>query len=499
MSLPPRTIFLNPRFWLLCGLLLLPFMLTNDSLWIDEGDTAMYAMQPDFHSWWHHLRQDTAADCQMPLSMLFAWIGGRVLGTQEWQMRAVNLLWGVLALGAMFRVGRRLKLPWLPLLLAIQPYFWFYMNEARPYALEIACGAWLLVAFVEFHFSHGSGESWAWLLVIAAFFLFLSTLLAPLPVAATVVAGGVAAWRGRWQPSRKAILILLGGAAANGPAAIYYVSTLLRGAKGAELWHVNLKFFGYVLYELTGVNGLGPSTETLRTLGKSTRFLDALAAHGFQFALPALAFVLILAVMVLGLRRRPAGVPPGVPAGLSIILGVTAFVFIVVSLALQKAFWARHFAPMFPFYATLLAIAMAGTGEARKPAIRWMPFLLCGLLVMSALNLRLAPSWRKDDYRSAARFARHALAENKTVWWVGSKDCATYYHLQYTSARPERGKAFCPGPGDASHFPPPDLIVYSSKTYIYDSESAIQKVIEQNRYRVAARFKSFVIWSKLGG
>ncbi len=91
-------------------------------------------------------------------------------------------------------------------------------------------------------------------------------------MAATVAAGGLAAWRGRWKPSRKAVLILLGGAVADVPTAIYYVSTLFRGAKGAQLWHVNLKFFGYVLYELTGVNGLGPSTEKMRALGKSTHF-----------------------------------------------------------------------------------------------------------------------------------------------------------------------------------------------------------------------------------
>ncbi len=30
MSFPARTIFSNPRFWLLAGLLLLPFMPTND-------------------------------------------------------------------------------------------------------------------------------------------------------------------------------------------------------------------------------------------------------------------------------------------------------------------------------------------------------------------------------------------------------------------------------------------------------------------------------------
>jgi len=498
MSFPAKTFFLNPRVGLLAVLLLLPFMLTNDSLWLDEGNTAMYVIQPDFHSWWHYLRHDLEADCQMPLSMFFAWISGRTLGQQEWQMRAVNLLWGVLALGGMFRAGRQLQLPWLPLLLAIQPYFWFYMNEARPYALLIACGSWLLAAFVEFHARKAAGVLWAWLLAIAAFFLFLSTLLAPVTVAAIIAAGGIAAVPGRWKPGRKAILILLGGAVANLPTAVYYWSTLLRGAKGAQLWHVDLKFFGYVLYELTGMTGLGLPTGEIRTLAKAPHFLNVLASHWFQFALPALGFALVLTVMILGLRRRPSGVPPGMSTGLAVILGMTALVFVAGSLAFQKAFWARHFAPVFPFYVTLMGIAFAGLKGACKPAVAWIPFLLCGLLAWSALNLRLASAWRKEDYRSAAQFARRALAENKSVWWVASGYCATYYHLEHTSSPPEPGKAICPRLGDAKSLPPPDVIVYSYKPDIFDGDAAIQKIIEQKNYKAAARFKSFIIWIKPG-
>lgn len=497
MSFPARTFFLKPRFWLLAGLLLLPLMLTNDSLWLDEGDTAMYVIQPDFHSWSHYLRQDLQADCQMPFSMLCAWIGGRVLGTQEWQMRAVNLLWGILTLVGMFRVGRRLQLPWLPLLMAIQPYFWFYLNEARPYALQIACGTWLLAAFVEFHNRKASGESWAWLLVTATFFLFLSTLLAPLPVAAVVAAVVVAAVPGRWKPSRRAVSILLGGAAANIPTAVYYCSTLLRGAQGAQLWHVDLKFFGYVLYELTGMTSLGPPTEEIRALARSPHFWNALASHGFAFALPVLGFALVLTVMVLGWRRPPSSIPSGVSTGLVMVLGMTTLVFVAVSLALQKAFWARHFAPVFPFYVTLMGIAFAGVKDSRKPAVRWIPFFVCGMLALSTLNLRLAPAWRKEDYRSAAQFARRALAENKSVWWVAGGYCATYYHLEYTSSHSETGKAFCPRPGEAKNLQPPDVII-CSKPDIHDKDSAIQQIIEQKHYQAAARFKSFIIWIRPG-
>lgn len=478
------------------ALLLLLFMPTHDSLWLDEGNTAIYAMQPNLISWWHHLQQDRGADCQMPLSLLFAWLGGKLLGLGEWQMRAVNLVWGVLAVTGMYRVGRRLQLPWLPLLLAIQPFFWFYMNEARPYALEIACGTWLLVAFVEFLYSRATGESWAWLLAGSVFFLFLTTILAPVPIAAVVVASLIIAVRNCWRPSRKAWFILLVGAAANIPAAVYYFSTLLRSVSSAMLWKVNLKTFGYVFYELTGMTGLGLPIETIRALAKSPHALHALAADWPHFILPALGSFLLLAVLVLGWRRCADATPAGVRAGLAIVFGVTALVFVVASVVFHKSLWARHFGPVFPFYVSLLGLALAGLMRGRNRIIRWIPWLLSGLLIFSALNLRFAPSWRKENYRAAARFARQALAKNQSVWWAASGNCAVYYGLPCALSRPESGKVFCPRAGFAAagSLPPPDVIIYS-RPDVFDSQHVVQNFIKRDHYHEAARLISFVIWT----
>jgi hypothetical protein len=494
MTTPPGNLF-HPRLWLLAGLLLLPFMLTNDSLWIDEGGTAMYAAQPDFHSWWHRLRQDNGSDSEMPLTMFMAWIAGPVLGTAEWQLRAINLLWGALALVGMHRVGRRIQMPWLPLLLAVQPYFWFYMDEARPYALQIACGTWLLAAFVEFISAKASGASWAWLLAGSVFVLFPTTMLAPVTVAAVVLTGAMIAALNRWKPERKALLVLLAGAVANLPVAVYYLSTLLRGAKGAQLWHVDLKFFGYVLYELTGMNGLGLSIEDIRSLARSPHIVPALAAHGWAFALPVVGFALVLAVMIFGLRRPPR-LQPGMQTGWLVVLGLTAVVFVAGSLVLQKAFWARHFAPAFPFYAALLGAAMAGATGSRHRIIRTLPFLLAGLLLFSDMNLRFAPALRKENYRAAAQYARRALAENKSVWWLAAPNCAIYYQLQTAPALPEPGKVFAPlaGFGRVDGLTLPDVIIYS-KPDINDPGLAVQKIITQDHYGEAAVLKSFTIWT----
>jgi hypothetical protein len=486
---------IHPAWGLLLGLALLPLMPTNQSLWLDEGDTAAYALQPDFSSWHQHLNQDVAADCQMPLAMFCAWVTGQTLGTQEWQLRVINVFWGALALLGMYRAGKKIQLPWLPLLLAIQPYFWFYSNEARPYALQIACGAWLFAGFAEYIALKGAGESWAWLVSIAAFFLCLATLLGALPIIVVMLVGGAIAKMCRWKISRKAVLILLGGATANIPVALYYVSTLARGAKGAQLWHVDLKFFGYVIYEFTGMTGLGLAIEKIREIARAPHLYATLIQHAFQFILPMTCLLLLVLTLAVGLRRWRANSQAALTAGIIGVFGIISFVFIVVGICIQKAFWARHLAPIFPFYVALLGIAISSVREDRNRFAKILPCLLIGLLFFSALNLRFAARHRKEDYRSAAQIARRALDEKKSVWWVAGVLPAQYYYLDCALAGPEPGKVFCPQSGEIQNLPTPDVIIFS-KPDIFDDRGVIQDLIKQNNYHPAKTLKSFVIWTK---
>ena len=488
-------IFSSPRIWLLAALLALPFMVSNDSLWLDEGDTALYAVQPDFHAWCERLHDDKQADCQMPLALLCSWVSGKIWGSAEWQLRAINLIWGALALIGMYRVGQRLKIPWLPLLLAIQPYFWFYNNEARPYALQLACGTWLLVALVEFYFARAVGTIWAWLLVFAGFFLFCATLLAPLPVAATVFAAAIIAWRQGWKLERKAIMILLGGILACLPVGIYYLTTLLRGAKGAQVWHVDLKFFAYDIYEFTGMGGIGLTEPEIRELARSPHLLADLSARAPQLFLPILAMVLLAAIFFLGLRRcAKIQISSRLIFGFVLALGLTSGVFFTGSLILQKAFWARHFAPVFPFYVALLGVAIAGVWPTIR--LRGLPIILCALFIWSALNFRFAPALRKEDYRSASQFAREALAENKSVWWLAGGFAAEYYGLHCAYFYPEPGKIFVAfrSQVEVLNLPLPDVVV-CNRPDIHDAGGVVQKIVAQNNYRVAARYQEFIIWT----
>ncbi len=486
----------SPRFWLLLSLLILPLTVSNDSLWLDEGDTAVYAQQPDFSAWRQWLVHDRLADCQMPLAMLSAWVGGKVFGTQEWQLRALNLVWGVLALVALSRAGRRLQMPWLPVLLAIQPYFWFYLNEARPYALLLAGGAWLLAALVEFNFQRGSGTRWAWQLAAVSFFLFAATLLAPLPVAMVVFTGGLLAWRQGWRLEWRALKILGCGLLACAPLAIYYITTLLRGVKSSQMWQVDLKFVLYVFYELMGMGGLGLSPLEIRSLARSPNLFHELLVRTPQLILPLLLGILLLFVLCSGLRRQWRAGRRAMILGIAGVPLLTATAFIAESLLLQKAFWARHYAPVFPFYVALLGLAGAGLWMNSRKWLRAILLLIVALLLWSALNFRFSPALRKENYRDAAAFAKTALAKGWDVWWLAGYYSASYYGLGVSYDYPESGKVFAAwvSPLNLLKLPPPAVIVLS-RPDAHDIDDVGRKIIAENNYRVAARFQGFTIWT----
>ena len=137
--------------FLWAALALVPLMPSSDSIWVDEAQTWRYARHATFADWRAEMASDRFSESQMPLGMFSAWVGARFLGTSEWAMRAPNMLWAAGSILIFAALGRALCQPFLPLLLAVQPYLWFYTNEARPYALQIFSGAVLLYGLYLFN------------------------------------------------------------------------------------------------------------------------------------------------------------------------------------------------------------------------------------------------------------------------------------------------------------------------------------------------------------
>ncbi len=126
----------------LAGVLVLAgLMPTRESLWIDETSTHLYASEPTFHSFEARLRAENGSEAQMPLGMAAFWLWEKMAGSSEWGLRSLNIVWTLVAAGVLFLTGRRLGLPALPFWLIVQPFLWYYANEARPNDMQIAGSA----------------------------------------------------------------------------------------------------------------------------------------------------------------------------------------------------------------------------------------------------------------------------------------------------------------------------------------------------------------------
>jgi hypothetical protein len=469
--------------------LLLPLMASTQSLWIDEGDTAVYALQPDLRAWLDHLLADPNADCQMPLSMFLAWLLALSGGTSEWALRAPNLLWGAGTLGIFFWIGRKERLPLLPAVMALQPFFWFYIGEARPYALQIFCGS-LLLWGLRLAASESEEENRRAVPVLAAGAVLLAhaTLLAPLTLAFVFAAAAflLARQRSCWIPRRPEMLTLGLGALACVPIGAYYLHTILRGAAGAQLWKVGPAALGYVFYELFGFAGLGPAPAALRELSQGQSYQNLLSGYPGHWLLVGVLAAAYAAALLPGLLRKwPWRRDPGFWC-LALVPILATVAFILLGALLQKPFWARHLAPLFPlgvYLGTVLAVETFRTSPTRfRTVAGWGLAGLLALLAVSSARIRWGADFERDNYREAARQASQALQSGKAVWWAASWHCAYYYGLPVdaggTSTRPEFGMLYGSATSSLTDLAAPQLAVLG-KPDVYDRDGAIRKSLSE--------------------
>jgi len=136
------------RMWFFAAVSGLVFALaiSRKSFWIDELYVAFTARQPTLDAWWREVLYAKGSELQMPLYMIWIWGCGKIFGISEVALRAVNLFWflpGMLALMWSLARHRSLQLATF-LVAALSPFAWYYLNEARPYAMQIGTS---LVAF----------------------------------------------------------------------------------------------------------------------------------------------------------------------------------------------------------------------------------------------------------------------------------------------------------------------------------------------------------------
>lgn len=474
----------------LAGLLLL-IMVSNQSFWIDECGTASFACSSDWGSFFELLKTDQTSNAQMPLFMILAKGWSSLAGTSEYALRSLNILFGLIAMGCAFEVGKRTKSGlWPVAVMACHPYFWAYMNEFRPYVMQIAAGWMMVLAVLKLAAADRLNGRDAGLFCTAGVLLAGSSLLGVIPLGIGIcVAGWIIRHKikestagFRLVTAGSGVLILFLG--------LYYLVKLLAGGGGAKLWVPGISNIFFSFYELLGFSGLGPGRTELRDAARAG--LMGALIKGYLPLIGALAAaylgVILGFIRMSGSRRIWVVVSAGVFLTGVVALSGLAAIF-------GWPFWGRHLAPFYPLSVLIISLLLANMSDQRP---RLAKIIGCGLLVLlfcSSLNIRFSARFAKDDYRSACQVAEPFIRAGEKVWWGGCGEAASYYGIVDRTQRgfPENMISTAQLSATELSQGQPRMIVLS-KAELFDPKGLVRRYLDEHNYQCTHQLAAISIW-----
>jgi len=483
--------------WLfLAGALLTCLLAINShSLWIDEFSIAIVAQPPTLTAAWHKLFAIHGSDLQMPLYILWIWAGAKITGTSVLALRGLNALWfvpGMLAF-ALALPDRSARI--MGFLLAVSsPFLWYYLNEARPYAMQ--AGTSLVVFAVILHWRQHPDSpirlEWQRVLVFATALVLLggSSLLCLILAAMPLLTAAALLPRPRLLALGRVFwpvwLTVLGLWLLTG---IYYLWTLHSGARATAVAGTNWKNIVFVAYELCGFTGLGPGRLEMRE--------GALGVFRPYWAPLGLFAVTVGSLGWLGGRElwRRLGGRQFLAVALAVALPV-GFI-LAAALALHFRVLGRHFTPLLPVVLLVLCSGLLAAWRRGRAGRLLVVIFFAGCLA-SAASLRLASRHEKDNYQAAAAIALKTLPLGQTVWWNALADGAGYYDVPLATpglTRPGVWALVNPDHDSLAALPPPDLVI-ASRQDVYDAQGAVAEFLARNHYRRQTSLTGFTIWTR---
>ena len=417
--------------WALLAFVVCLAAISRQSLWIDEALTAAKASQSDLRGWWQAMLADKASDLQMPLYMIYMWGFAKIAGVSEWALRAANIPWFVAGIAAFIAALPSSKKIAFALVALACPFAWYYLDEARPYAMQL--GASLITFAALYRLSRienlSAQQESRW---IAAFFFGIislcgSSLLGMIWAGAACLSLPVLfSWQrlGEMARSHRAVcLFALSWLVAIG---LYYLWTLKLGARASDVGRTDARNVMFIAYELFGLSGLGPGRLEIRADGLSAfvPFAKQLALYG----------AVILDLLILGgwqiyrsqTRRRLLSLGAVVALPMLAILGA--------GLMQHFRVLGRHFTPLLPVVLFVLCLGLSARWSRRHWISKPLLFAFVILSIASCMSFRLAVRHQKDDYRDAAVYANRALQSGQVVWWNAGREGAVYYQVPIADA-----------------------------------------------------------------
>lgn len=468
---------------------------SGQSFWIDEGNSGFKAIQENFAAFWAIMIQDKGSDLQMPLYMFSIWLWEKLVGSSEFALRAMNIPFFLGSIATvLFALRQRMRHRFAFVVLAcLWPMVWIYLDEARPYMFQF-CGATLLLVALVNTCSDEQALSLGDLILFCAG----SLLLASASLTGVIYVFFFAVlflWLVRRclrsiisSPAHLLVIafafllmLALGG---------YYAWTLKMGARASSAGQTNLVSILFCWYELIGFSGMGPGRNSLRESG-----ILALKPYVFQLGVLSLGLAAFLGCS-LAANRQSREVPRRV---VLVVCAAAAggLAILAAGIVMDFRVLGRHLMPFVPFLLYLLAILLCSLFQSPSRVLRTVGSLFLLLLLVSCLQLRFGTRFAKDDYRDAAKVARHAVESGRCVWWAADVTSGRFYGVDIVEpTRP--GHAFVANNRDTSFLaalPPADLVVLSKKD-IYDPNGHLRTLLQSRGFTVTSRLPAMTIYEQ---
>jgi mannosyltransferase len=391
------------RWWPLAALTLLAAALRLSTLdlqsfWYDEAFTPVHVLHA---SLWATLRSVARTENSPPLWYVLEWLDSRVLGTGEVALRLPSALAGIATVPVAWAIGRELATRRAALLcaaiVAVNPLFVWYSQEARVYALFVLTAAVAMLCFVRADREPTPTRMGAFALsgsVALVTHYFAVFMLIPMVL-----------WLAREPLRRRRALPAIVALALVGVALLPLI--VAQGGHGTQWigrWPLSERLQAIPQYYLTGYTG-------------------ASLGHGVEL----LVAVAILAGAGLGLWRltEPSAATAGAPAGAdgedgsegegpaprrrerrgALVAGVVAAAAILTPIVLA-VLGADYLAPrnlvaaMIPVTA-VIAVLVLTPASARAGAAIAVTIVLAFLLL--TIDVDLSPRLQRGDWRGLAR------------------------------------------------------------------------------------------------
>jgi uncharacterized membrane protein len=461
--------------------------ISNQSLWIDEGNSAMKAIQPNFVLFWGKMKELGGSDLQMPLYMGLLWAWEKIFGHSEYALRALNISFFTFSAAVilyLWDAERRLKLA-VVLLMCFSPMLWVYLDEARPYIFQFFGATSILVALWNQAKTPHLNKNLA-VFCLGALALSGSSLTGVIftfwfALAFFVILIRQHVWHSIFSSKQNLVALLVTSIGMCG-LGMYYFWTLSQGARASGVGKTDLLSIGFCLYELLGFSGLGPDRLSLREHG-----ITSLR----PFFLPLTTLVIALSMFgissALYFTKSPRRYRMVIFIFAAALCGAVSM--LAVGYMAHFRVLGRHLIPILPFVLLLASLGVLHLWQSNKKLSRAIVLSLCLLLAISSLSTRFSPRFAKDDYRTAAQIAKSGLEDEKTIWWAADSATATYYGLEFNE---KVINVIGLSAEELNSLPIPDIALVSKKD-IYDPQNAISLFLSEQTYakKYAAAFNIY--------